>query len=199
MLASISGLPVHSGTVTYDESISGDVDGFNPFYLDFGLNTFMGSVSIGEGLSGYDNIVFVLPSGSQAYFSFDMEPILDATFPLVGIFSWHLEELNTPQDNPCNFFCDSEVFAGQQFNHTSIADIANTTYNFENIPALTHDVYALQTSLSIGSGSLILERSYFAQIDVQPVPLPPTFVFMLSGLMFLFHISKKSITRQCNG
>lgn len=190
---SLSAVPAHSGAVIFDESISGDVEGFTPFFLDFGLNTFEGGVSIGSVID-FDQILFVLPSASQASFEFDMSyHSVGGLVPFAG-FTWYLDELTDLSDPPCGFFCGSDTFAGQSFNANGTVVDVSAMHNFDNLPVLMHDIYALHTTVAGGPTGFDVEMSYLAQIDVRAVPLPPTLVFMLSGLVFLYSTSKKNIT-----
>jgi PEP-CTERM motif len=52
--------------IYYDEAVDGDIAQFSTFNLDFGANTFVGTVSGGQTNLGFDNDTFTafLPSGS---------------------------------------------------------------------------------------------------------------------------------------
>jgi len=181
-----------ASAVNYDESISGDIENNSPYYLDFGSNSFNGTVNVDYYTStDFDKIVFVLPASSFASFTFSTSGISAGGEIVDGSATWSLEELASLSDATCGMFCtetnpaiaSQEFFSGDPFDSPGIFN--QYLYDFENIPLLTHDIYALHTTGFSLLPDTFLNMSYTAQIEVHPVPIPSGIAMFFSGLVLL--------------
>jgi hypothetical protein len=159
----------HAATVSYNEAISGDLNGSQTFTFDVGANTITGTMSYDGFTYDFDSFVFVLPIGlrltdvSVAFSSvFTM-----ATSPQMLSYLYTAPQLpNTPtliEQDTIDLLGSSPV-----------------SLFVSNLP-LSYGAY----SISNGFGNIAgvnASWNYTMTFDVSKVPLPPALPLFATGL-----------------
>jgi len=194
LAAIISPSSLYATSVTYDESINGDLGYGDSFSLGQNQNYVTGSVSSGSSVDS-DGFYFTIPDNFVATFSF-LSSIDSGGSPYGASFSWELRRLTTSGD--CSVACMS-TYAPYASHVFSIGD--NVTYlvpagdeDISSISSLSAGTYFLS---EVGSASEIIlsgsepwsnylyTMNYTAAFDVQPIPLPSTIYLFITSLIAL--------------
>ena len=170
-----------SATLSYDESVSGDISPFRPndplFVFDIGLNTITGSASRSpSGSSDFDNFGFIVPQASV---------LTSITYEF-----WNVVTEVSGLGTQYGFYEGSvinSVFAqivGPEF------DTSPVSLSVASLP-FTSGTYNTNQAFTFTSGAGAGSWDYTLTFEVQAVPIPATAWLFTSGLFALIGISRR--------
>ena len=171
--------------VSLNETIDGDIDSYDPFFLTEGNNSFDGTVD--HNPLDFDRFAFVVPDGSTAQFSFLHD--FGAFAIITGSYTWTLEQIDSPTSPYCSLFCDDPVLASQSYGSGSFF-IVDSLYDFDSVPILSSGAYSIGVSGG-SSGQTSSIMSYQANIVVSSVPVPAAVWLFGSGLIGLVGFARR--------